>query len=110
MKTKLAIAALGIALSAPVMAYNPEGNVSMCETVREGGHNAMESRQRGLTIDKALVGVSSLRNITLKAYSYPTFPDIDTKAKAIQDFGGQMFLSCMSGGMEFDDNDVIILL
>lgn len=106
MKTKLAIAALALTMSAPAMAFNPEGNVGLCESIREAAELDMELRQIGSSIETALSAPNDITSaIAVKAYTYPIFPNTTAKAKAIEAFGGYMFLTCMAGGMEFDENN-----
>jgi len=108
MKTKLAIAALALTLSNSVVAYNPQGSDEFCEDIRVGAQNAMEFRQRGYGLDVATsIDSSFFDPVTVEAYHYPIFPDTYVKAKIIMAFGDQVYLSCMSGGIEFDANNVM---
>lgn len=108
MKIKLAITALSLTLSTSAMAYNPQGSDEFCEDIRVGAQNAMEFRQRGYGLDVATsIDSTFFDPITVEAYRYPIFPETNVKAKIIMAFGDQIYLTCMSGGIEFDDNDVM---
>lgn len=110
MKTKLAITALALTLSTSAVAANTQGDVVTCEAVREGSQSIMEIRQRGYSLDTALSTDSHFfDDITAKAYTYPVFKDTPMQAEALVSFGGQMYLTCMSGGMEYDGNVLKLL-
>lgn len=107
MKTKLAIAALGIALSAPAMASVPFLGEAHCTTLREAGEERMRARQSGLDIRASLIEEGVFLPFAVEAYSYPVFDSPNTKMQVVYDFGGKVFLACMSEGLEFNDDGIV---
>lgn len=102
MKTKLAIAALGIALSAPAMAYNPKDDLKTCAEVADIGVQALVMKHEGRSFITASSAFPRFQSLVSNAYEH----DPDAPGPS---FRTQMFVLCMDGGMEFDSGELIIL-
>lgn len=102
MNNILAIAALGIALSAPAMAYNPKDDITTCAEVAGIGVQALTMKLEGRSYISAVSAFPRFQSLVSKAYEH----DPDAPGPS---FRTQVFILCMDGGMEFDSGELIIL-
>ncbi|MBE0400523.1 hypothetical protein EI168_10445 [Halomonas sp. FME1] len=98
MKTKLAIAALSIALSAPAMADNDPSQYTMCERVGIEAEHIMYLRQMGTSFDEAYDANEKFSSITIRS-RYEPIVGIDLVEAFSKSFGESMQKSCESGEM-----------
>lgn len=103
MKNKLAIAALGIALSAPAMASDTgritDGN--LCQDIGEKSAEIMKMRQKGYHEIETWQAYEDLSMLVIKAYDYPRV-SWWRSWKMVEDFRTRMELTCAVGGMRLD--------
>lgn len=102
MKTKLAIAALGIALSAPAMAYNPKDDLKTCAEVADIGAQALAMKHEGRSFITASSAFPRFQSLVSEAYEH----DVDAPGPS---FRVVVLSLCLEGGMEFDSGELIIL-
>lgn len=102
MRTKLAIAALGIALSAPAMAYNPKDDIMTCAEVADIGAQALAMKQERRSYISAASAFPRFNSIVSMAYEH----EVDPQG---QGFRMEVFYLCMDGGMEFVSGELVIL-
>lgn len=107
MKTKLAIVALALIVSASSMASAPLLGEEYCTDLRKAGEEVMKSRQRGLDIRASIIEEGVFLPFAVEAYSYPVFDNPSTKMQVVYDFGGKVFLACMSEELEFNDDGIL---
>lgn len=102
MKTKLAIAALGIALSAPAMAYNPKDDLKTCAEVADIGAQALAMKQEGRSYISAASAFPRFGSVVSMAYEH----DVDAPGPS---FRVAVLSLCLEGGMEFVSGELVIL-
>ena len=108
MKTKLAITALALTLSVPVMADDsPQDDLTFCEEVAVGAEAGMIMRQAEMPFAEVYLSNKPFQHINTLAYDWPLVSPLaaDFVAKA---FGQQMQLRCEMEGMRWTNGGTLV--